>query len=183
MAFVDRVVEYPSRFTLTDTSNNVTGPYTLTRDEGAVSEEGTLLNASNLNTEVPLFYFDTSAQTGTTDGDLYAAIQAESWESDTVDGTELITKELFTKILKRINFSIQTVTSSSTTTTSGSTKALTLTAPTNALCVCGYYINGGASMSVYNFRLINGEVQFYVKNTGSSSQTWTVSVQCLCVGD
>lgn len=89
MAFVDRIVEYPSRFTLTDTNNNVTGPYTLTRDEGSVAIEGTLLNAYNLNDQVtnrytPTLDLDTTAQAGTTDGDLYAAIVAANWTSEVI---------------------------------------------------------------------------------------------------
>lgn len=49
MAFKDRVVQYPNRFLLTDGEGNITGPYTLTRDEGEIEEPGTLLNANNLN--------------------------------------------------------------------------------------------------------------------------------------
>lgn len=52
MAFEDRVVEYPNRVTLTDTDGNVTGPYTITRDEGTVTTEGTPLTAENLNAEI-----------------------------------------------------------------------------------------------------------------------------------
>lgn len=49
MAFKDRVVQYPNRFLLTDGEGNITGPYTLTRDEGEVEEPGSLLNANTLN--------------------------------------------------------------------------------------------------------------------------------------
>ena len=49
MAFVDRVVEYPNRYVFEDSGGAQTGPYTLIRDEGAVTEAGTLLNADNLN--------------------------------------------------------------------------------------------------------------------------------------
>lgn len=52
MAFVDRLVEYPNRFLLDDTNGTQTGPYTLIRDEGTVTEEGTPLNAANLNSEI-----------------------------------------------------------------------------------------------------------------------------------
>lgn len=48
MAFTDRVVEYPGRVTLTPTGN--TNEYDMTRAEGTVTEEGTPLNATNLNT-------------------------------------------------------------------------------------------------------------------------------------
>lgn len=52
MAFVDRIVEYPNRYILEDENGVQTGPYTLIRDEGEVTEAGTLLNAQNLNDEV-----------------------------------------------------------------------------------------------------------------------------------
>lgn len=48
MAFVDRVVEYPGRVTLTATGNP--DEYDVTRSEGTVTEEGTPLTATNLNT-------------------------------------------------------------------------------------------------------------------------------------
>ncbi len=48
MAFVDRVVEYPGRVTLTPTGNP--DEYDVARSEGTVTEEGTPLNATNLNT-------------------------------------------------------------------------------------------------------------------------------------
>jgi hypothetical protein len=51
MAFVDRVVEHPNRWKLTAVSGE-TDTYDLTRAEGTVTEEGTLLNAENLNAEV-----------------------------------------------------------------------------------------------------------------------------------
>lgn len=51
MAFTDRVVEHPGRVQLTNVSGDV---YDMTRDEGDVYTEGTLLNASNLNTQTQL---------------------------------------------------------------------------------------------------------------------------------
>lgn len=52
MAFTDRVVEYPNRYLLEDENGVQTGPYTLIRDEGTVTAEGTPLNAANLNAEI-----------------------------------------------------------------------------------------------------------------------------------
>lgn len=50
MAFIDRVVDYPGRYTLKDAnSGTVFGTYDLVRDEGTIHEPGTLLNANNLN--------------------------------------------------------------------------------------------------------------------------------------
>ena len=52
MAFIDREVEFPNRYFLEDENGGRTGPFTLVRDEGTVTEEGTLLNADNLNREI-----------------------------------------------------------------------------------------------------------------------------------
>lgn len=49
MTFEDRLVEKPNRYTLTDDSGNTLGTYTFTRAEGEVTQEGTPLNAANLN--------------------------------------------------------------------------------------------------------------------------------------
>ena len=53
MAFVDRVVEHPNRWKLT----NVDDPtdvkiYDVTREEGEITNPGTPLNAENLNSEI-----------------------------------------------------------------------------------------------------------------------------------
>ena len=50
--FTDRLVEHPGRYTLTETDGTTVGTYDLNRAEGAVTEEGTPLNAANLNTLV-----------------------------------------------------------------------------------------------------------------------------------
>lgn len=53
MAFINRVVEHPGRVQLTDVSTGeVLGVFDVTRVEGEVTEEGTPLNADNLNNEV-----------------------------------------------------------------------------------------------------------------------------------
>ena len=59
MAFEDRLVEYPNRYTLTDESGNTSTVF-LDPDPGEVTQEGTLLNAKNLNAEV-----ESIAQTAT----------------------------------------------------------------------------------------------------------------------
>lgn len=51
MAFIDRVVEFPGRVQLTNVSGDV---YDMERAEGEVYSDGTLLNASNLNTQTQL---------------------------------------------------------------------------------------------------------------------------------
>ena len=57
MAFTDRSVEYPGRVQLTNVSGDV---YDMTRAEGDVYTEGTLLNAANLNQQTQL---DSAVQT------------------------------------------------------------------------------------------------------------------------
>lgn len=53
MAFENRIVEYPNRYTLTDsTTNTVLGTYDLTRAEGTVAAAGTPITAENLNSEI-----------------------------------------------------------------------------------------------------------------------------------
>ena len=50
MAFIDRVVEYPGRYILTNVDTGVElGTFDLVRAEGEEYEPGTLLNANNLN--------------------------------------------------------------------------------------------------------------------------------------
>ena len=51
MAFTDRIVEHPGRVKLTAVSGQ-TDTYDMTRAEGTVTEEGTPLNAANLNAEI-----------------------------------------------------------------------------------------------------------------------------------
>ena len=55
MAFTDRIVEYPGRYTLTDVdTGTVLGTFDLVRAEGEVYTDGTLLNANNLNIQTQL---------------------------------------------------------------------------------------------------------------------------------
>ena len=51
MALEDRVVEYPNRYTMTDANGNTSTVF-LDPDPGEVEQEGTLLNAKNLTTEI-----------------------------------------------------------------------------------------------------------------------------------
>lgn len=55
MAFIDRVVENPGRYTLTNADTGVVlGVFDIARAEGEVYDPGTLLNANNLNTQTQL---------------------------------------------------------------------------------------------------------------------------------
>lgn len=53
MAFIDRIVDYPGRVVLTPVTGE-TNTYDMTRAEGLVTVEGTLLNAANLNQQTQL---------------------------------------------------------------------------------------------------------------------------------
>lgn len=55
MAFIDRVVEHPGRYILTNADSGVVlGTFDLVRSEGEEYTPGTLLNALNLNTQTQL---------------------------------------------------------------------------------------------------------------------------------
>lgn len=114
--FTDRSVEYPGRYRLASTDDpNV---YDLTRQEGTIYNAGTPLNAENLNNAmqdvidmIPTDYvdkddlegnIDTSQPTGTTDGDLYKAINDNGWSSSVISSGKLLMKELFTKIMDKL---------------------------------------------------------------------------------
>lgn len=51
MALEDRLVEYPNRYTMTDANGNTSTVF-LDPDPGEVEQDGTLLNAKNLTTEI-----------------------------------------------------------------------------------------------------------------------------------
>lgn len=55
MAFIDRIVEHPGRYILTNATTGVQlGTFDLVRAEGEVTTDGTLLNAANLNEQTQL---------------------------------------------------------------------------------------------------------------------------------
>ncbi len=93
--FTDRVVEFPGRIKLTEISGQ-TDVYDMERAEGAVITPGTPFNAPTFNDiaqsildacvsrETPYYTLDTTASSGTTDGDLYAAITSLGWASDVI---------------------------------------------------------------------------------------------------
>ena len=72
MAFIDRIVEYPGRYTLTNVdTGTVLGTFDLVRAEGDVYTDGTLLNANNLNIQTQVdstveTLFETAGMTGGT---------------------------------------------------------------------------------------------------------------------
>ena len=113
--FTDRSVENPGRYRLNPTG--ISEVYDLTREEGTIYNQGTPLNAENLNDamqdvidQIPTDYvtrddfeadIDTTASTGTTDGDLYNAINAVGWASSVISGSNLFIKKLLTRLLDK----------------------------------------------------------------------------------
>ncbi len=85
--FKDRVVQYPGRLKLTDVDTGVEMTVDVERAEGNITAAGTLINADNLDYGTTLGYvqLDTSAAAGTTDGDLYRALQALGWDGDCIE--------------------------------------------------------------------------------------------------
>ena len=118
--FTDRSVENPGRYRLNPTG--ISEVYDLTREEGTIYNQGTPLNAENLNDamqdvidQIPTDYvtrddfeadIDTSASIGTTDGDLYNAINAVGWASNVISGSNLFVKKLLTKLIDKPSRSV-----------------------------------------------------------------------------
>ena len=127
--FTDRSVENPGRYRLGATAD--TNVFDLTREEGTVYNEGTPLNAENLNAamqdvidQIPTDYvdmddleanIDTTAAVGTTDGDLYTAINRNGLVSSVISGGKLLVKKLFTGILDKLYTKTISVTTTVTT--------------------------------------------------------------------
>ena len=113
--FTDRSVENPGRYRLNPTG--ISEVYDLTREEGTIYNQGTPLNAENLNDamqdvidQIPTDYvtrddleadIDTTASAGTTDGDLYNAINSVGWASNVISGSNLLIKKLLTKLIDK----------------------------------------------------------------------------------
>lgn len=102
--FVDRLVEFPGRIKLTDTTTGNEQVVDVERQEGDIIEPGTLLNAANMNygTTLGQVQYDPNSAVGTTDGDLHAQLDPLGWETDVMDGPLLNVKKLFTKMLNWI---------------------------------------------------------------------------------
>lgn len=76
MAFIDRIVEHPGRYILTNADTGVQlGTFDLVRAEGDVYTDGTLLNANNLNTQTQL---DASVQA------IYSALETDTSKQNDV---------------------------------------------------------------------------------------------------
>lgn len=85
MAFIDRIVDHPGRIILTPVEGEP-NTYDVTRAEGIVTQEGTLLNAANLNKETQL------------DPSVAASYTAAGAGSDTNNGMSDALKFVFGKV-------------------------------------------------------------------------------------
>lgn len=85
--FKDRIVEFPGRIKLTNVADGTEATYDVERAEGTITDPGTLINASNMDYGTTLGYIqlDTTAGSGTTDGDLYAALVSLGWDEDCIE--------------------------------------------------------------------------------------------------
>lgn len=70
MAFTDRLVEYPNRYTMTDASGSTSTVY-LEPAPGEVTQEGTLLNAENLNSYVAALAQEATGAVSDSNGDAH----------------------------------------------------------------------------------------------------------------
>lgn len=76
-------------------------------------------------------------------------------------------------------FTLKDVDSSSTTIASGSTKWITVSAPSTGAIYVGYYVNGATPVSVYCARQTTTGAQFAIRNYGSSSVTFVITTRFL----
>lgn len=95
MAFVDRVVEHPNRWTLTNVDDSTdVKTYDVIRTEGEVTNEGTPLNAENLNAEIA-----GAVETGTAvlDIDANENVRVKNIQSGRVSVTVKAANTVYTK--------------------------------------------------------------------------------------
>lgn len=187
MAFVDRIVEFPGRFDITEVGSGVTKTYDLVPHEGEVQQDGTLLNAANMNDQIvnrytPTFNVDTTAAAETDDGDLYQALTALGWTGD-VGTSDSNVKALFVKLLKFLNGggTITTVSSANTTIPANSSAWINVNAPSKSFAYVGYYVTGSALAFPYAARQTATGAQFAIRNTAAQSITIKVDVNFLCI--
>lgn len=94
-------------------------------------------------------------------------------------------KKLLTKILKQTSYRIVSVSATSATSvSSNTTKWLSVPLPTSGrvIAVVGYYLNGGATCSVYSIGTWSTSgASVAVRNYGSSAQNVTTTVYYMVV--
>lgn len=143
MAFIDRVVEHPGRVQLTNVSGDV---YDMTRAEGEVYSDGTLLNANNLNQQTQL------------DGDVQALYTAAgvtpgTYQNEMSDALAFIIDKLTPNFLQAAMTSDQTLSTANTNIT------LNLNSVTRSA-------GNKLSLNTTNHRVIIGAGVNYVRVSG-----------------
>lgn len=107
MAFTDRVVEHPGRVTLTPVTGQ-TNVYDMTRNEGEIYADGTLLNATNMNQQTQL---DNAVET------LYttAGMTGGTYQNEVSDALAYVVDKITPNFMQVAMTSDQTLTNQSTT--------------------------------------------------------------------
>lgn len=185
--FVDRLVEFPGRIKITDTTTGNEQVVDVERQEGNIIEPGTLLNAANMNygTTLGQVQYDPSSAVGTVDGDLHAQLDPLGWETDVMDGPLLNVKKLFTKILRfvRAPFLVES-TSTSVTLAANAAQFVTITPSKEGytpIATVGINITGASSGSatVRQWYISGNTQKAYIHNSSTASVTWNVAFQVL----
>lgn len=147
MAFTDRIVEYPGRYTLTNAdTGTVLGTFDLARAEGEIYDPGTLLNANNLNAQTQL---DDTVQS------LFetAGMTSGTYQNEGSDAAAYLLEKIAP------NFLQASMTSDQTLSTAGSTITLNLNNVTRRA-------GNKLSLNTTNHRLIVGAGVSYVRVSG-----------------
>ena len=187
--FVDRLVEFPGRIKITDTTTGNEQVVDVERQEGNIIEPGTLLNAANMNygTTLGQVQYDPNSAVGTTDGDLHAQLDPLGWEADVMEGSLLSVKKLFTKILGFIRAPFYMESSSVSVTIAANSAQLVSVTPSKTgyspIVPVGIRITGASSGygEVRQWYVDGNAYKAYMHNNSSSSVTWTIYFQVLYV--
>lgn len=85
--FKDRIVEFPGRIKLTNVADGTEATYDVEREEGVITEPGTLLNANNMDygTRLGNIMIDETAGSGTADAVIISALTALGWNEDCLE--------------------------------------------------------------------------------------------------
>lgn len=193
--FVDRLVEYPGRIKITDTTTGNEQVVDVERQEGNIIEPGTLLNAANMNygTTLGMIQFDPSASSGTVDGNLHSILDLLGWESDVMDGDEINSKKLLTNILNNLSFDFRLLDNvpldNSGNVAANASSALIVTNIASLIpdgykpVMANFRGTGNHTFWCWFFSLnVSGlNIQYRVHNAGNSTSSVTPSAQLLCV--
>lgn len=94
-------------------------------------------------------------------------------------------KKLLTKIVKKLDFKIVKVTTSSVTVAGNAAHWFNVTCPQNTICLCGYYIEGsGQRFRTYALYIVESDNAAYLaaQNTTSTATSTKVNFYFLTWG-